>query len=491
MLSRLAQSPRVSRRLLVGSGLAGAAVLPLASLRRASAVPARSSVSPSIKFQGAVSSPDGWPTWYLSAPDEFRPAAPGAASQAEIDEVIAIQAAATEATAAAVARWGQRAAVLAWTDVARAAFIESKISPIMASRASALLYTAMHDAVLVAWDAQVAHQRPSPAATSDAITPAGAVDPARPSFPSEHAAVAGAAATVLAYVLPDAAHGRFDALAAEAAESRLAAGAAFRSDVDAGLALGVAIGARAVVRGKSDGSDAKWDGSSGRLTGDGYWVPTPPAFVETPAVPLAGTWQTWVLPGGDAVRPGPPPDYGSPAWAAQLAAVRQACAGRTLEQEQAAYYWEGTHTGEVAPVTWSGLAAHLIVRHGFDLPHAARALALANVAMFDASVAAWDAKYTYWMARPVTADPDLALLFPTPPHPSYPSGHATVSGAASVTLAALFPQEEADLLGLAAEAAASRCWAGIHFPYDDDVGLAIGHAVGYLVAEFARTDGVD
>ncbi len=60
----------------------------------------------------------------------------------------------------------------------------------------------------------------------------------QPSFPSEHAAVAGAAATVLAYLLPDAAAGRFDALATEAAESRIAAGAAFRSDVEAGLALG-------------------------------------------------------------------------------------------------------------------------------------------------------------------------------------------------------------------------------------------------------------
>ncbi len=92
------------------------------------------------------------------------------------------------------------------------------------------------------------------------------------------------------------------------------------------------------------------------------------------------------------------------------------------------------------------------------------------------------------MARPITADPDIKVLFPTPPHPSYPSGHASLSGAAAVTLAALFPDDEADLLGMAAEAAASRCWAGIHFPIDDDVGLATGHTVGYMVAEVARTD---
>ena len=42
---------------------------------------------------------------------------------------------------------------------------------------------------------------------------------------------------------------------------------------------------------------------------------------------------------------------------------------------------------------------------------------------------------------------------------------------------------------MAAEAAASRCWAGIHFPNDDDIGLTIGHTVGYMVADVARADG--
>ena len=63
---------------------------------------------------------------------------------------------------------------------------------------------------IAAWAAQVAHARPSPGATSDEITPAAGVDPEQPSFPSAHAAVAGAAATVLAYLIPDAAACRFE-----------------------------------------------------------------------------------------------------------------------------------------------------------------------------------------------------------------------------------------------------------------------------------------
>jgi membrane-associated phospholipid phosphatase len=211
--------------------------------------------------------------------------------------------------------------------------------------------------------------------------------------------------------------------------------------------------------------------------------------VENPAFPLAGTWKTWILPTGDAVRPGPPLAYNSAAWKAQLAAVKEACANRTLDQTETAAYWDGTNSGDVAQVIWSGIAADLIERHGLDLPEAARVLAYTNVAMADAVISCWDAKYTYWVARPITSDPAIKVQFPTPPHPSYPSGHSTVSGAASVTLAALVPAEQADLLALSAEAAASRCWAGIHFPCDNDIGLTTGHTIGFMVAEVARSDG--
>jgi membrane-associated phospholipid phosphatase len=438
--------------------------------------------------QNAPAGPTGWRTWNLTSPDELRPADPGAPTQAEIDEVIAAQATPSDATLAAIARWGGRVAVLPWNDVASAAFIEFKTAPLLVGRAEALLQTAMSDAALAAWDAQATFDRPSPGATSDKIKPGAGVDPNQSSFPSEHAAIAAAASAVLTYVFPDAAPGRFDTLAKEAAESRIAAGAAFRSDIDAGMALGQAIGAKAVARGKGDGSDAKWDGSTGRLTGDGYWVPTPPAFVENPAFPLAGTWQTWILPSGDAVRPGPPPAYDSPAFIAQVAAVNASCANRTLDQEVAAHFWDGTQSGQPAGVIWSGIATDLIGRHVFDLPHAARALAYMAVAMYDAGIACWDAKYTYWAERPITADPDIKVLFPTPPHPSYPSGHSTVSAAASVSLSSTFPEDEADLLAMAVEAASSRCWAGIHFPSDNDTGQTMGHTVGYMITELQRAE---
>jgi membrane-associated phospholipid phosphatase len=307
-----------------------------------------------------------------------------------------------------------------------------------------------------------------------------------PSFPSLHAAVAGAAGAVLPYLFPDAEAGRFAPLVEEAATSRLWAGANYPSDIEAGLALGQAIGERAVARGKADGSDAKWDGS-GRLTGEGTWQPTPPKFVENPVEPLGGTWETWVLPSGDAVRPAPPPEYGSPLWQAELEAVQEATSNRTLEQVRIVQYWDAK--GPVGAFT--EYALDLIERDGLDDAHTARALALMSVAQADAGIAVWDSKYTWWTERPITADPDLDMLLPTPPYPSYPSGFSAVVGSAAVVLSHLFPRAEVDLMASAAEAAAQRCWSGIHFPIDDDIGLEMGYQVGRLVNSVARDDGAE
>jgi membrane-associated phospholipid phosphatase len=470
----------------MGAGLAGAALWPLGSPGRAAAAPIPASGTSVTPYQGPTTAPAGWRTWLLTSPDELRPPAPATPTQAEFDEVVALRAAPTDAATAAVARWEGRPAVLVWTELANAAYVEFKLSAIRQYRANALLQTAMYDAVVAAYDAQDAYDAPAPATLDDRIEPLEGIAADRPSYPSEHAAVAGAAAAVLTALLPDAAPGRFGALAEEAATSRLQAGLNLRRDADAGLALGTAIGERAIAVAKDDAPGAEWDGS-GRLTGPGYWEPTPPAFVEQPLEPLARTWHRWALASADQFRPAPPPAYDSPGWRSQLAAVQEAVARRTFEQERAARYWQGS----AASTLWGGFAADLIGRWGLDLPQAARALALAAVAVADALIACWDAKYAYWTARPITADPDLDVLFPTPPFPSYPSVHAAASNAAAVVLAHLFPRDADDLLALAAQAAASRTWAGIHFPVDNDAGQALGRSVGHLIAAVARADGAE
>ena len=82
---------RVSRRTLMGAGLAGAALVPLASLNRANAGASPSTAVAAATFQTTSGDPVTWRTWLLASPDELRPAAPAAPTQAEIDEVVAAQ----------------------------------------------------------------------------------------------------------------------------------------------------------------------------------------------------------------------------------------------------------------------------------------------------------------------------------------------------------------------------------------------------------------
>ncbi len=468
-----ASSPAFSRRLLLGSTVVAAAAWPFGGSSRVGAQ------------ESVAEDPATWPTWILRSADELRPAAPSDPTQAEITEVLEMQAALTEEDASIMRQWTLRSAVLPWTEVGTAA-LDEFFSPIRQYRGNGLLQGAMYDAVIAAYDAQDAYGRPAPSTVDAGILPLEGIDVSRPAFPSAEAAVAGAAAAVLTALLPDAAPGRFDDLADEATISLMQAGVAFRSDIDAGLALGRAIGARAIALAEGDQPASAWDGS-GRLTGPGFWEPTPPGFVDPPQEPLAPTWHTWVLTRSDEFRPAPPPAYGTPGYASQLTAVQEAVAGRTMAQARAANFWQGAPASTV----WDTFAMDLISRNGLDLPHAAQALALMGIAISDAEMAAWDGKYAYWTARPITIDPDLDVLFPTPPFPSYPSAHATVSNAAAVVLAHLFPDEELDLLGLALEAGASRAWGGIHFPIDNDAGQLLGRCVGYRVLEEARAKGAE
>ena len=111
---------------------------------------------------------------------------------------------------------------------------------------------------------------------------------------------------------------------------------------------------------------------------------------------------------------------------------------------------------------------------------AAHAFALMNMAAMDANIASHDAKYTYWLIRPTQADPGITLAVTLPNHPSYPSNHAAVSGAAANILGHLFPSDKSHLASLAQEAAISRLYAGIHYRFDMDAGLKIARQVARL-----------
>lgn len=127
---------------------------------------------------------------------------------------------------------------------------------------------------------------------------------------------------------------------------------------------------------------------------------------------------------------------------------------------------------------WHLLVEEEVQRNRLSSFAASRAHLLASVAMYEAYVAAWEAKYHFWLLRPITADAELEPLFPTPPHPSYPSGHSTISASVAVVLSAIFPQKSHEWNELAKEASDSRLWGMVHYRFDLDAGLELGRAVG-------------
>ncbi len=328
-------------------------------------------------------------------------------------------------------------AVADWIQVTLGEIASHRVNPPRASRALALVSVAMRDAAL-----------------------AGA--------PADDAAVAGAASTVLAYLFPDGTT-RFQRQAERAA-----------GNGKGGFALGRRIGRRIVARGRSDGSDVQWNGQV--PVGPGLWVPTPPAFVQAPLEPLAGTWRPWHLTSGSQFRPGPPPQVGGDLYREATRAVYDVSRSLTPAQEQIAAYWADGPGTVTPPGHWDVIALELVRAARMPTQAAAVVFATLNTAQADAFIACWDAKFAYWTERPVTAirraiDPGWLPYITTPPFPSYVSGHSTTSGAAAEVLAHYFPAAEAELRSKAAEAAVSRLYGGIHFDFENDVGLELGRNV--------------
>ncbi|MGI9022041.1 MAG: vanadium-dependent haloperoxidase [Acidimicrobiales bacterium] len=308
-------------------------------------------------------------------------------------------------------------------------------------------------------------------------------------YPSESAAVAGAASRTLAYLFPEQPALRLEQRADEAAATAAADGN--RPAADAGLALGRQVGDAVIAYGRGDGSDRVWDGTR-PPDEPRYWGP-PPGSVSPPVQPLAGTWRTWVLDAGDALRPPPPPDYGSRAFLAEAQELVVINERLTDEQRRIAKYWEGGEGTPLPAGIWNQIVLQYLRDHDVGVPEAVRALALVNVALADAGVAAWDAKYTYWLPRPENGvrdliDPAWTPLLRTPLFPAYVSGHSTYSAATAEVLAYLFPADAARFRAMGEEAGLSRLYGGIHWRADHVEGSRMGREIGRLVVARARAD---
>lgn len=174
-------------------------------------------------------------------------------------------------------------------------------------------------------------------------------------------------------------------------------------------------------------------------------------------------------------------------WHKELKAVQQTLSHITEEQIEIAIYW-----GEGPPSKqWIPIVDKLIDTYSVEAPRAARILGALFSGMNDAFVVCWYLKYEWLVPRPNQLDSKLATVICTPKHPSYPSGHATISGAAEVILSYFFPAERRKIRDLAEENALSRLYAGVHYPVDNNEGLRLGRQIGRIVVEELKKDNVD
>jgi hypothetical protein len=160
----------------------------------------------------------------------------------------------------------------------------------------------------------------------------------------------------------------------------------------------------------------------------------------------------------------------------------------------------------------------LYQRLGMSLVDQARAMALTSMAMADAAIATWNAKYTHDIIRPETAiryrsakfnnpDPrvsgrrDWKSLIPTPPFPTYTSGHSAFGSSATRMIANIlgrdnvsFSMKASDtviwpdqlsgvtrywpsLSAASEENGMSRIYGGVHWMTDNVQALRVGRAI--------------
>ena len=287
--------------------------------------------------------------------------------------------------------------------------------------------------------------------------------------PSVSVAIGAASVVVLSQFYPLSAatlETQFDAdLAAQGWPGRK------NQDATSGEAVGRAVGAAVLAQAATDNYLAVVPPT--QPPGPGKWAPLP-----NPVRSLFGV-RPFFLTSADQIRPGPPPAFGSAEYLAALAEIRGISDTRTTEEVSIAQTW----AFGAAPFTAGAenlIADQLLAEHHRSEKDAARILAYANAAAFDAQIACWDAKFFYYFIRPTQADPAITVAVPLPNHPSYPSGHACITGAIMSVLMDAFPSERDRLEEIIEIAGLSRMYGGIHYRFDIDAGGAIGRQAAAL-----------
>jgi membrane-associated phospholipid phosphatase len=197
--------------------------------------------------------------------------------------------------------------------------------------------------------------------------------------------------------------------------------------------------------------------------------------------PNAGQWTPWVLPSAGEFKIPPPPVGDAEKDEIKELISRQKNLDSTLIAEM--HYWNAGPPS----YRWQAAVDDLLDTTQYFL----RVYSLLNVAIYDATLAAWNAKYEHNRKRPLAQD-GLKHPVSPPQTPSYPCEHSVTAGAAATMLAYLFPAKADSILAAAKTIGQSRVLAGVQFPSDVKAGFDLGVQVAnYIIEHRAKQDGGD
>jgi hypothetical protein len=279
------------------------------------------------------------------------------------------------------------------------------------------------------------------------------------------------------------------------------------------IAFGDQLGAALVAWSNADGYYALRYKGWIPPKGPDKWVPT--GFSDTdkvvnPLEPWFGHLRPLVMTTSDECAPAnlglaPPPFSTDPTSAFYQAGleVYNTEVNLTDQQEEIANFWaDGPGATPTPAGHWVAITTKLV--RNTNLATAAAGYVWVSMGFLDSFIAVWQEKFSSNLLRPETyirrhIDPGWKGLLPTPPFPTYTSGHSGQSMASATLLTAMFgggpfvddtklrrgfaARSFANFTAMAEEAAASRLYGGIHFRFDNDDGLAVGDCVGNKIID--------
>src|SRR4030095_8153413 len=170
-------------------------------------------------------------------------------------------------------------------------------------------------------------------------------------------------------------------------------------------------------------------------------------------------WKTFVLSDATEIAlPGPP---GKDQTVQELAEVKKKMSLVDEKIRRQVFYWDAG-----APAyRWNEITNKLISFENINT-YLRFPTAWVNVAIYDATLVAWKAKYQYNRQRPFEIDRSITTLVSSPSTPAYPSEHSVTAAAAATVLAYFFPENADSILTLGKQDAQSRIYAGPPYPSD-------------------------